>query len=123
MTCVSEERNRCRSEGFGAYHGTEQGLHLELPKSLEIELHRKHVRKPSGGGHKRHYSGIVHSIAGVVDTDPEGGKGLLRRMRDDVRCVRRPLLYLIDEIHGEIMVKRNPGVAEVSMLTTTVAGQ
>ena len=58
----------------------------------------------------------MQGIARIVDADPEGGKGLLRRMRDDVGCVQCPLLHLVNEIHGEIMVEGKSGVTKVSML-------
>ena len=36
--------------GAGTYHGAKQGLHLELPESLEVELYGENVRKKSRRG-------------------------------------------------------------------------
>lgn len=51
------------------------------------------------------YRGIADGVTRVVDADPPGGERLRRRARNDVLCVGRPLLHLIHEGDGEIVME------------------
>ena len=74
------------------YDGTEEGVHLGLPESGEVER------------------GVVLGVASVVDADEPGDEGLVRGVRDDVRGVRRPLSHFVDEVDREVVVQREPGI-------------
>jgi len=68
-------------------NGFEVRRHFELPKGVEIS-----------------YGGIADCVACVIDPDPPGGQGFAGGTGNDVRRVGRPLVYLVYQRDGEVVV-------------------
>ncbi len=49
---------------------------------------------------------VSEGIPCIVDPDPPSCKGFIFGMRDDMRCVGRPLIDLVDKVDRKVVVKR-----------------
>ncbi len=94
--------------GGGACHGAEERLHFGLPECFEVQLVGGSMRYDKATSVRRAYRGVVQSVTGVVDTDPPCNEGFCGGMWDDVGGVRDPLFDFVDEIHGEVVMQREP---------------
>lgn len=52
------------------------------------------------------YRSVRNCVPCIVDPNPPGREGLVRRMRDNVRRIGSPLLHLVDQRYRKVMVQR-----------------